>query len=619
MKRFLLTVFSLLILQAAAAETEIFPETLLSHDTWYAGKNLTESQKQGFRESGPAKGAVQRADRYLDRTFPDLFPELFLEFQKTGNRSRYQAEFQEYSTALAMLSSAYYVTRDGKYLRKLSALIDKICVFPTWVLPAHDKKLLNYSGRAVEIDLASALLGWRLSAIYSHFKSDLPEKTAENLRSALEKRIVEPFRAIAGGKQKPFWWMERKMNWNGVCLAGITGTVLAMEKDRGERARMIGTAIRYSRYFLESFSDDGYCSEGAAYWNYGFGNYLYMAAMLSLATDRRYNLLEEQNTKAPAAYADKIQIAGGWLPAFADCRFNTRIATQFPDLYHLLTGKIRQSPPRGWFPEIFIPVELSEKISEERPPEPPPEPASVFPIGGVAVMRPGKFTDCRLSAAVKGGSNHELHNHNDVGSYTLVVDSKAPVAADPGAEVYTGSTFGAKRYENPVMNSFGHPVPRPAGQLQTAGPQTDAVLLNERKTEDSFHWTLDIRKAYRVKTMAKLERSFDYSRRGNGLFTVTDRVEFSTPESFETTVIASGTCRKLRGNEFELEFMGSRLFMKIETDGIPFETVEESLKGNFQGGIQPLRIGIRLQKKVKKAEIKVIFSPVEFDYSGKRV
>ena len=50
----------------------------------------------------------------------------------------------------------------------------------------------------------------------------------------------------------------------------------------------------------ESFLPDGYCSEGAAYWNYGFGHYLYMSAMIYLATSRRLNLLDQEAARIPA-------------------------------------------------------------------------------------------------------------------------------------------------------------------------------------------------------------------------------------------------------------------------------------------------------------------------------
>lgn len=511
-----------------------------------------------------------------------------------------------------MLSTAYYATGKRVYLEKLEELIGKVCDFPTWVLPAHDKKLLNFSGKTVEIDLASALTGWRLATILGLFRDDLSPAIASRLQTELRRRILDPFDRIITGKRAPFWWMTRKMNWNAVCLAGITGTALAAEPDAGKRLRMVEAALRYSRYFLESFLPDGYCSEGAAYWNYGFGHYLYMSAMIYLATSRRLNLLDQEAARVPALYPDRIVLAGGWIPAFADCNYKTRIAQQYLDLRDLLLKRSQNRAPLGWFPELFLAVELSDPgMPEDSGKKEDLEPVSVFPVGGVALMRPGNSRSCRIAAAVKGGNNDELHNHNDVGSYSIVVDGAAPVAGDPGAEVYNAWTFGPKRYENPIMNSFGHTLPRPAGQLQIPGKQTDARLLEQKQDADSFFWKLDLRNAYRIASMTRLERSFLYSRAGSGSFSVTDAVQFTKPERFESALIAFGSFRRLSSNLLELEFSGKKLLASIQTDGEPFTLVPAEIKGVYQGGLKPWRIAIRLNRPVRQARISVTFTPGE--------
>lgn len=612
MKHALLFLLSAALLLSAAAEEKIPLEKMLSPSPWVAGKNLSAAQKKALIDSPTVKTAVARADRFLLQDFPFPFPELYLDFRKTGNRTRYQNVYDQYSRALAMLSTAYYATGKRVYLEKLEELIGKVCDFPTWVLPAHDKKLLNFSGKTVEIDLASALTGWRLATILGLFRDDLSPAIASRLQTELRRRILDPFDRIISGKRAPFWWMTRKMNWNAVCLAGITGTALAAEPDAGKRLRMVEAALRYSRYFLESFLPDGYCSEGAAYWNYGFGHYLYMSAMIYLATSRRLNLLDQEAARIPALYPDRIVLAGGWIPAFADCNYKTRIAQQYLDLRDLLLKRSQNRAPLGWFPELFLAVELSDPgMPEDSGKKEDLEPVSVFPVGGVALMRPGNSRSCRIAAAVKGGNNDELHNHNDVGSYSIVVDGAAPVAGDPGAEVYNAWTFGPKRYENPIMNSFGHPLPRPAGQLQIPGKQTDARLLEQKQDADSFFWKLDLRNAYRIASMTRLERSFLYSRAGSGSFSVTDAVQFTKPERFESALIAFGSFRRLSPNLLELEFSGKKLLASIQTDGEPFTLVPAEIKGVYQGGLKPWRIAIRLNRPVRKARISVTFTPGE--------
>lgn len=609
MKQAIFSLFLLLpaVLLSAADPSALLRESL-SAEAWFAGKNLTAKQKEALIASPVVRTAIRRADRALNEELPNPFPDLYLEFRKSGNRTRFQAVNDRYIRAIAMLSTAWYATGKQPYLRKLEELLLKVCSFPTWVLPAHDKKLLNFTGKSIEIDLASSLMGWRLATVLGLFRPDLSPATAERLQQELNRRILIPFDRISTGKRAPFWWMERKMNWNAVCLAGITGTVLAAESDSEKRLRMIDTVLKYSRNFLESFPPDGYCTEGAGYWNYGFGHYLYLSAMLYLATDRRINLLEQRATRAPAAYPERIVIANGWLPAFADCNYKTRIARQYLDLRDLLLGRAEKRAPLGWFPELLLSAELSRTDAAETPLSAPREEVSVFPDGAVAVLRPGSSRSCRIAAAVKGGHNDELHNHNDVGSYTVVADG-IPVAGDPGAEIYNAKTFGPERYRNPIMNSFGHPVPRPAGQLQSTGRESAARLLEEKKETATFFWKLDLTKAYRVPSMTALERSFFYSRENGGSFTVTDTVEFSEPESFETAVIAFGTFRRIAPNRLELEFSGSRVLVSIESGGEAFELSSVPIPGRYQGGLKPLRIAIRLKNAVRNAQIRLTFTP----------
>ena len=192
MKHALLSLLSAALLLSAAAEEKIPLEKMLSPSPWVAGKNLSAAQKKALIDSPTVKTAVARADRFLLQDFPFPFPELYLDFRKTGNRTRYQNVYDQYSRALAMLSTAYYATGKRVYLKKLEELVGKVCDFPTWVLPAHDKKLLNFSGKTVEIDLASALTGWRLATILGLFRDDLSPALASRLQMELRRRILDP-------------------------------------------------------------------------------------------------------------------------------------------------------------------------------------------------------------------------------------------------------------------------------------------------------------------------------------------------------------------------------------------------------------------------------------------
>ncbi len=131
-----------------------------------------------------------------------------------------------------------------------------------------------------------------------------------------------------------------------------------------------------------------------------------------------------------------------------------------------------------------------------------------------------------MGVALKGGHNDEHHNHNDVGSYVFCIGDSMTLV-DPGAEVYTRRTFSAERYVSNVLNSFGHPVPRVAGQLQKTGRSAAAKVLKLELADDQDTLQFDLTSAYPVKTLKQLTRTFVFQR-SSGSLTVTDEVKFDS-------------------------------------------------------------------------------------------
>src|ERR1019366_1830240 len=100
---------------------------------------------------------------------------------------------------------------------------------------------------------------------------------------------------------------------------------------------------------------------------------------------------------------------------------------------------------------------------------------SFFPGGGVLIARTAPDAQPPFAVCLKGGNNDEPHNHNDVGSFSVVAGNEM-VVCDPGGEVYTKRTFGPHRYESKVLSSFGHAVPVIGGQLQRTGAAARGVI-----------------------------------------------------------------------------------------------------------------------------------------------
>jgi len=235
---------------------------------------------------------------------------------------------------------------------------------------------------------------------------------------------------------------------------------------------------------------------------------------------------------------------------------------------------------------------------------------SWFDQAGVLISRPGPNSSSRLGVALKGGHNQEHHNHNDVGSFVVVLDDK-PLLLDPGGEIYTARTFSSRRYESNVLNSFGHPVPLVAGKLQQTGRQAQGRVINQTFTDSTDTLVLDISSAYDVPELKKLERKFVYSRGACGSLCVTDEVTFSQPCDFGTAIITFDSWKQSSPRSLIVYDSQKALQVDIKVTGADFEIQPETIQEDVSARKQPTRLGINLTRPVTYALVSITITPAE--------
>jgi hypothetical protein len=231
-----------------------------------------------------------------------------------------------------------------------------------------------------------------------------------------------------------------------------------------------------------------------------------------------------------------------------------------------------------------------------------------FKDAGVLICRPDPGSKTQFAAVLKGGNNAEHHNHNDVGSFSVIA-GKAMVICDPGGEVYTQRTFSAHRYDSKVLSSYGHAVPVIGGQLQRTGAEARAVVRRADFGEGEDTLVLDIRSAYAAPELKRLERTFAFRRGTSAALTVRDEADFSEPKSFETTLITWGDWKKLSEKELLVSDEGGAVRVKIDTGGEPFTIKAERLEEDVPTPAKPLRLDIVLTSPVKAAAVTLTITP----------
>lgn len=586
------------------------------------------------------KRVIAEAEKLLETPIPDQPDDLFLDFSRTGNRSRWQRVAGRRRGRVRTLVLAECLENKGRFLPPFEEIVRVLCSERTWVMPAHDRSLTNFNSKSVDIDLGSSMLAWSLATADYLLADELSGEVRQLIRDNLNRRIFGPYRDMVLAKREKNWWMTGTNNWNAVCLAGVTGSALAVIDSPRDRAFFIAAAEDYSKNFLKGFTDDGYCSEGLGYWNYGFGYYAMLSEMIYQATSGKVDLLQAPKVKQAARFGSKIEIINGVYPAFADCSIRAKPGSRLMyylsrrfrmglqswenidpvspsgSLYECMMYSFRNSasatPPseRAGSPrEIVLPGEVMPQkdfISRGKG----PGIRSWFDQAGILICRPGPNSSSSLGAALKGGHNQEHHNHNDVGSFVVVLNDK-PLLLDPGGEVYTARTFSGRRYESNVLNSFGHPVPVVAGKLQRTGSRARGRVVRHDFTDSTDTLVLDISSAYDVPELKKLERTFVYSRLGPGSLTVTDEVAFSKPCDFGGALITFSQWKQLSPSSLRVYDGADGLRAEITVSRANFEIQPETIQEDLNVRKKPTRLGINLTQPVTTARVSITITPAD--------
>jgi hypothetical protein len=546
---------------------------------------------------------------------------LYLEFSRDGNRDHFQKVASSRRDRIAVFALAECLEDRGRFIAPLERTITAFCAERTWVLPAHDSRLESFYGRTQDIDLDTAMYAAELATANYLLGDRLSPGTRKLVHDNLERRVFAPYRAAVNGDRPEFWWMNGGNNWDAVCLGGVTGAALATYDSPLERAWYIAAAEKYiGSYLAGGFTPDGYCVEGLGYWNYGFGHFALLSENIREATGGKMDLLGRPEAAQPALFGLRSEIFDNVHTSIADCNPSN---TPSAGLMHYLSARfgfdylagrtVRNSDSiYQAMSVLFMPSNMPVLPFHSDLAELPWR--TWFPDSGVLICRPGPGKQMPYAVAIKGGNNGVNHGHNDVGSFSVVVGNQM-VICDPGGEVYTARTFGPHRYESEVLNSFGHAVPIVAGQLQRNGKSARAVMLATNFTDFTDSIVFDLRSAYPIKDLQKLQRSFTFHRGLSPLLEVRDDVRFSSPENFESTLITWGKIHRVGAHELEISDRGSAVRVDIDTQGHPFHLREQVINEHTENGRKPIHMGIVLDDKISSVTVTLRISPAKDNLS----
>lgn len=578
-----------------------------------------------FSETPEGSTAIRAAENAAKSPMPAFDRERYLDFTTNGDRTRYQKVNSQRWGRFGALVLGECLEHKGRFLGAIRESVTSLCGDPSWILPAHDRGAGVFKGADPYVDLAVASNAYQMALAAWWLEDSLPEETVATMRENIARRLTNPILGTihgtaSAGVAAGHWWAKADHNWNAVCTAGAVGAILATEPSRETRAKVVEWAVSNMDRFLSGFGKDGYCSEGMGYWNYGFGHFVILAENLRAQTGGKIDLYQKPGVRGIATAPSMLEVSGGVFPAFADCGLD---AKPDPFLTRMIAFRLEGAPVTaalgGALYQVGCGISARMESSSAKPKNPVALPLrSWFEDSGVFIARP--TAPGGLAAAWKGGNNAEHHNHNDVGSTTVVWKGR-PVIADPGTMVYRAETFSKDRYRLPIMSSYGHSVPVAAGFLQAEGKPCRGKVLNTSFTAGTDSMVMDLSSAYPASGVTKLEREWIYQRDPNRL-TLADSFVFRQPSAFATALLGFGDWYLLdqqqdRAASFLIDGGGGAV-LKV--------TVEFSAPGGWKvervpnpGKPAPCRLGLSLKNPVGEGRIRMMVEPYESKLMGSRL
>jgi hypothetical protein len=519
---------------------------------------------------------TQQAQQVIGTPLPLFDETAYLQFTRTGDRQPMERNLNQRAGQLVPLVLAECAEYQGRYLPRIAEVMDSLAGMPSWTLSAHDPLLLNLHGVRHFVDLNAADMADNLAEALYLLGNGIPEATRKHVMDEMERHVFGPMRQSfatgdsASGRNNN-WWLYADMNWNAVCVKGVTGAALAVLPRVEDRALFAAAAAQYIQHYGDGFDPDGYDTEGLGYWNYGFSHFIELRENLLRATSGKIDLLASPKMQKVALFGIEFPMMPGNAAAFGDAGVMPRADEH---LVRMIEHVFQISPPAPKAEEhssgiqhaglTSIALDLFPVPGDELPAPPAVsrhELQAYYADSGVLVSRPALRQG--LGVTIKASGN-TTHSHNDIGSFVIGLDGVQPVGDPGGPRYYTGATFGPHRLDFELLNSFGHPVPEIDGHLQLDATKVKVNVLSHSFSHGEDRIVIDMTPAYDVVELKQITRTLVHSREGNGMVEITDEFHLTKPAVIIESLPTHGTWQKVDDHTLLFTLGGKQLRVTIQ-------------------------------------------------------
>ncbi len=404
----------------------------------------------------------------------------YLQFKVDGDRTAFEHRYFERRKLLTCYTLYLQHNFDEPAFHYFEQLITSTLDEVSWCLAAH----LNYDhfeyATKHTIDLFAAETGQTLVEIETIFNKRLSVELRDAINQQIDQRLIQPFLSQV-------WdWETKQNNWNSVC-SSCMGIIFLLTPELSNRAQLLDRINHNLIIYLDSFGQDGICTEGLEYWTYGFGYFIYYFDLLKASQSSvPFDL---QQIKQIAAFPARIQLANNDFANFSDVSADQPIATGILAYcqQHFDTAiPVVKNVSRLGFDHCFRYAHVSRNLwwSDFKASTLQPY-RHFFKDAQWLIDRHSDWT-----VMLKGGSNQESHNHRDIGEIILNIHGQR-ILTDMGAPIYKDGYFGAERYQTVQAQSAWHSVPCVDQQEQLDSVERATVDTCDLKQAVNFQLTLN--------------------------------------------------------------------------------------------------------------------------------
>lgn len=435
---------------------------------------------------------ITAADAALSEPWPALKASVFAEFQRSGDRARFERDHFARRRIVRDLVLGACLTGQDRFTDPIMDATWSICEESFWGVPAHSFSrrleplpLPDISEPVIDLFAAEtgAQLAWTRYLLGERLEEAGGQAFDERLMAEIDRRLLTPF------LDRDDWtWLAKEHrhpnNWTPWVCSNLLVAALLTQADPGRLAVIVSKIIASLDVYVDQLLEDGGCSEGQSYWAVGPAKLLDCLDALHGASDGRLDGFGIPRVRTLSRYPvamhlggrDMVQHADGhgqWLlesstlhraGRFLDDQQARQLAIHLRDAAAVRQEQSGTNLWRG-LSELFEPGYADAPATD-----PPLIKERWFDDLQVLVAREAAGTADGFFLCMKAGHNAEHHNHNDVGGLSVAIGGRHLVV-DPAVGVYSKQTFSAQRYQLWELNSDWHCLPIINGLVQLPGAE----------------------------------------------------------------------------------------------------------------------------------------------------